>query len=117
MDHITNTVPVRAGTKLEAEAVTSLYHTLQMLPDPRRGQGKRYSLALILCLVILAKLAGEQTMSGVTDWVRHRARELTERFGLRRQAMPCQTTYSNVLAKVDGRRLDELLRAFFIRWE
>ena len=55
MDHTTFTFPMRAGTDLEARAVTSLYHALQGVPDPRRGQGKRYSLALILCLVILAK--------------------------------------------------------------
>lgn len=87
------------------------------LPDPRRGQGKRYSLALILSLVILAKLAGEQTMSGVTEWVRHRGPELAQRFGVRRARMPCQTTYSHVLARVDGPRLDALVRAFFVRWE
>lgn len=117
MNHTTFTIPVRAGTALEAEAVTSLYHALQGLPDPRRGQGKRYSLALLLSLVILAKLAGEQTMSGATEWVRHRGRELAQRFGLRRASMPCQTTYSTVLAKVDGHRLDEIVRAFFVRWE
>jgi hypothetical protein len=55
MDHTTFTVPVRAGTDLEAEAVFSLYHALEVLPDPRRGQGKRYSLALILALVILVQ--------------------------------------------------------------
>ncbi len=117
MEHTTFTFPVRAGTDLEAGTLTSLYHALQGLPDPRRGQGKRYSLALILCLVILAKLAGEQTMSGVTEWVRHRGRELAQRFGLRRARMPCQTTYSNVLARVDGQRLDAIVRAFFVRWE
>jgi predicted transposase YbfD/YdcC len=117
MDHTTLTIPMRAGTTWEAEAVTSLYCALQALPDPRRNQGKRYSLAVILCLVILAKLAGEQTMSGVTEWVRHRGTELAQRLGLRRARMPCQTTYSNVLAKVDGKRLDAILRAFFIRWE
>lgn len=55
MNHPTFPVPVRAGTALEAGAITSLYHALQGLPDPGRGQGKRYSLAFILCLVILAK--------------------------------------------------------------
>lgn len=110
-------MPVRTETNLEAEAVTSLYHALQALPDPRRKQGRRYSLAVILCLVILAKLAGEQTMSGVTEWVRHRGPLLAQRLGLRRASMPCQTTYSNVLARVDGHQLDALLRAFFVRWE
>jgi predicted transposase YbfD/YdcC len=117
MDHTTFPVVVRADTHLEVGAVTSLYHTLQELPDPRRGQGKRYSLAVILSLVIVAKLAGEQTMSGVTQWVRHRNRELAQCFGLHRTSMPCQTTYRNVLAKVDGQRFDGLLRAFFVRWE
>ncbi len=117
MDHTTFSVPVRTGASLEAEAVTSLYHALQGLPDPRRKQGKRYSLAVILSLVILAKLAGEQTMSGVTDWVRHRGPDLAQRLGLRRARMPCQTTDSNVLARVDGQRLDAIVRAFFVRWE
>jgi hypothetical protein len=39
---------------------------LQVLPYHRRRQGKRYSLALLFCLVILAKLVGEKTMSGAT---------------------------------------------------
>ena len=38
-------------------------------------------------------------------------------FGLRRKSMPCQMTYCNVLARVDAKHLDELLAAFFVRWE
>ena len=70
----------------------SLYQALQGLPDPRRAQGKRYSLALILCLVVLAKLAGQKTLSGATEWIRHRAATLAQRFELRREQMPCQMT-------------------------
>jgi hypothetical protein len=66
----------------EAVAVASLYEALQKLSDPRRGQGKRYELALILCLLILAKLAGQTNLSGATDWIRHRATSLAEQFGL-----------------------------------
>ena len=117
MEHTTFRGPRRAGLLLEAEAVTSLYYALQALPDPRRKQGRRYSMAVILWLVILAKLAGEQTMSGVTEWVRHRGPLLAQPLGLRRTGMPCQTTYSTVLAKVDGQHLDAIVRAFFVRWE
>ena len=56
-------------------------------------------------------------MSGVTDWVRHRGPDLAQRLGVSRGRMPCQTTYSTVLARVDGQYLDALLRAFFVRWE
>ena len=39
--------------------VGSLYAHFEMLPDQRDDQGKRYPLALVLALVVLAKLAGE----------------------------------------------------------
>jgi len=110
----TQTSPV---TDLESFPVVSLYEALQGITDPRRSQGKRYSLALLLCLMILAKLAGQKTLSGATEWIRHRRVALVERFGLKRSSMPCQMTDCNVVAKIDGKQLDEILSAFFERWE
>src|SRR5215831_66344 len=110
-------MPTDESKSLEPVAVASLYKALQRLSDARRDQGKRYELALILCLLVLAKLAGETSLSGATEWIRHHAAVLAERFGLRRQRMPCQMTYCNVLARVDAKHLDELLAAFFVRWE
>ena len=117
MDYTTLPIAPAAGMVPEAVAVASLYEALQPLSDPRRGQGKRYELALVLCLLILAKLAGQTNLSGATDWIRHRAASVAEQFGLRRKSMPCQMTYCNVLARVDAKHLDELLAAFFVRWE
>ncbi len=117
MDYTTLSIPIDEGKGLEPDVVASLYTTLHQLSDARRGQGKRYTLALILCLLILAKLAGETSLSGATEWIRHRAVFLAEQFGLRRTSMPCQMTYCNVLARVDGKHLDEILQAFFVRWE
>ncbi len=119
MDYTTLPIPTdeRKGTSLEPGAVASLYEALRQLSDARRGQGKRDELALILCLLILAKLAGETSLSGATDWVRHRATVLAAQFGLLRKSMPCQMTYCNVPARVDGKQLDAILSAFFVRWE
>jgi hypothetical protein len=61
-----------------------LTKALQGLTDDRRTQGKRYELALILCLLVLAKLAGQKTLSGANEWIRHRCLALAQRFGLRR---------------------------------
>ena len=104
-------------TLRDLAAGPSLYEALQGLPDPRRGQGKRYDLALLLCLLLLAKLAGQTTLSGATEWVRHRAQTIATHFGLKRAQMPCQMTYCRMLARLDAQRLDELLAAFLIRWE
>ena len=117
MDYTTFPIPTDEATKLEPDTVASLYKAFQQLTDVRRGQGKRYELALILSLLVLAKLAGETTLSGATEWIRHRAALLAEQFKLRRTRMPCQMTYCNVLARVDGKQLDALLQAFFVRWE
>jgi DDE_Tnp_1-associated len=117
MDYTTLPTQTHPFTDLESFPVVSLYEALQGLTDPRRGQGKRYSLALVLCLIILAKLAGQKTLSGATEWIRHRRVTLVERFGLRRTTMPCQMTYCNVLALIDGKQLDAILSAFFARWE
>jgi hypothetical protein len=95
----------------------SLYETLQQLPDNRRRQGKRYALALLLCLLVLAKLAGQTTLSGATESIGHRAEQIAQHFGLRHKKMPCQMTYCRILARIDANQLDEVLAAFFIRTE
>jgi hypothetical protein len=43
------------STAVESIPLHSLYEALQDLADPRRSQGKRYALALVLCWIILAK--------------------------------------------------------------
>jgi hypothetical protein len=82
MDYTILSIPTDTGMAPEPVAVASFYEALQKLSDPRRTQGKRYELALILCLLILAKLAGQTSLSGATEWIRHRAASLAERFGL-----------------------------------
>jgi predicted transposase YbfD/YdcC len=117
MDYTTLPIPPDAGLIPESVAVASLYEALHQLSDARRGQGKRYELALMLCLLVLAKLAGETSLSGATEWIRHRAAFLADQFKLQRKTMPCQMTYCNVLARVDAKHLDEILATFFVRWE
>ena len=117
-----DSTPLPSKTPLATEEenlaiVFSLYEALQGLPDARRTQGKRYSLAVSLCLLLLAKLAGQKNLSGATEWLRHRRVTLAQRFGLKRPCMPCQMTYYNVFATVDAIQLDSLLSAFFQRWE
>jgi hypothetical protein len=82
MDSTTLCIPTDVGLVAEPSTVTSLYEALHQLSDARRGQGKRYELALILCLLVLAKLAGQTTLSGATEWIRHRAASLADHFGL-----------------------------------
>ncbi len=120
MDYPTWNPGAKALSEKEVESLvptSSRYEAFQALPDPKRGQGKRYELALLLCLLVLAKLAGQTTLSGATEWIRHRAGTIAEQFRLKRTRMPCQMTYCRILARIDVQVFDDLLAAFFTRWE
>lgn len=118
MDYSTLTAPSASreeGDEQQEPMCHSLYETLQALADPRRGAGRRYPLAVVLCLLCLAKMAGQPTLKGATEWVRLRAEPLASSFGLKRRSMPCQMTYKRILERIDAQALNDLLCAFFTR--
>ncbi|MCA1553730.1 MAG: ISAs1 family transposase, partial [Chloroflexi bacterium] len=74
----------------------SLYDRFESLSDARDPHGKRYALALVLLLIILAKLSGEDEPQAIADWARLRQSELIELLPVERETLPCANTYRNV---------------------
>ena len=60
-----------AGWKTETDML-SISTVLQQLPDARRKQGKHYLLPLSLASLLVAKVAGETTLQGISEWRRLR---------------------------------------------
>lgn len=100
MDHSTGTA-VACEPSAETEGfffdLGSFYEQAEGLNDPRDPRGKRYALALLLSLIVLAKLCGEDTPTGITDWVRWRCALLVSAFQLVRQTMPSLNTFRRIL--------------------
>ena len=92
----------------------SLFALLQRLQDPRKRRGRRYSLAAILTLIILAKLAGETTISGIAHWARLRAAWLAPLLHLRHPRLPGANTLTLVCSKVDVDDLNRRLAHCFV---
>jgi predicted transposase YbfD/YdcC len=93
--------------------IDSLYDRLEGLSDARDARGKRYPLAVVLLLIILAKLSGEDRPSGIAEWVRQRQSELIELLPLTRETLPCANTYRNVASQaVAVEALQQLVTAF-----
>ncbi|MHB8575334.1 MAG: ISAs1 family transposase [Dehalococcoidia bacterium] len=91
-----------------------LWERLARLSDARRARGKRYPLALVLILAVLAKLAGEDRPSGIADWVAHRQTALAAALGLQWTRTPHHNTFRRVLADaVTPGDLDAAVGAFF----
>ena len=49
--------------------VKALIEHLEQVPDERKARGKRYRLSLLLALIVLAKLAGEDKPTGIAQWL------------------------------------------------
>lgn len=69
--------------------IDSLYAYFQRVRDTRRAKGKQYPLVLLLFLMMLAKLGGEDKLSGMADWVSHRLEQLIEMKVLVKKKAPC----------------------------
>jgi predicted transposase YbfD/YdcC len=80
--------------------VGSLYARLQGLSDKRKRRGLRYSLAMILVIIMLAKTCGESHPSGIAEWAQHRTGLLVDLLKLKRKTMPDDSTYRRILAEV-----------------
>ena len=57
----------------------SLYSELEKVKDPRRAKGKRYPMAFVLTLVLLGKMAGQMSISGIRDWIKAREKHLRKK--------------------------------------
>ena len=92
----------------------SLYDFLSRLEDRRNCRGIRYKLVNILAFVVLAKLAGEDRLTSISEWVWHRKEALAKAMGLKRPQAPHRTTYSRILGEtLEVEELEEAVGNFF----
>jgi predicted transposase YbfD/YdcC len=91
----------------------SLYDYFTQVFDPRDDRGKQYSLAELLVLMVLAKMAGQQNGSQIADWVAHRLGVLMGMKLLPRGKAPSHMTYRRVNQNiVDVEKLEQLVRQY-----
>jgi predicted transposase YbfD/YdcC len=92
----------------------SLFAALSRLRDRRDARGLRYALVTVLVFIVLAKLAGEDHLRGIAQWVQLRKEVLAEALGLAKPQAPHATTYSRVLRwAVDIDELEQVVSQFF----
>lgn len=115
MDYSTFGETIEASQPAAAVDGATLYAAFARLHDGRHARGKRYPLALLLSLLVVAKLAGETKVSGCAEWVRLRQEMLCEQFHLSRESLPCANTYTYALSRVKAEELTEVVQQTFTR--
>jgi predicted transposase YbfD/YdcC len=94
----------------------TLYGCLQTIPDHRDRRGLQYSLASLLMIGVLAKLAGQDSSRAMADFAKLRTHELSQLFHLKRERMPHYSTWSRVLGHaVEPAEVEQVLGQFFLK--
>jgi predicted transposase YbfD/YdcC len=114
MEYTTPTFDVNLDPEGFVVDVNSLYAALARLKDRRHARGVRYALVTVLIYMVLAKLAGEDRLSGICEWVRYRQQPLAEALHLNAVRSPCVNTYRTILGQViEIEEFERVVREFF----
>lgn len=102
-------IPVAA----EGASAQTVYEVLAGVTDRRLARGRRYKAALVLTILLLAKMSGEKSMSGIAHWARLRFDWLRTHLPLERESLPCGNTYQYVCDHIDLAEMNQRLADFF----
>ena len=74
-----------AKIMLNAEQMRSLPQCFTLIADPRRSQGRRHRLPVVLGIAAGATLCGMRGYKAICDWAEGLGQQARERFGCRRE--------------------------------
>ena len=101
---------------LTADQMRTLPEFFSDIPDPRRKQGQRHSMACILALAAAAVLCGMEGYKAISSWAEDLGQKARSRFGCRkrngRYYVPSRTTFRETLICIDPEQLDLALRGW-----
>lgn len=94
---------------VKPEPVTTLWYFLHSIPDPRRAQGRRHSLPVVLLLAILALCSGHNSYQAMEEWARNYQDLLKEQLPFLSGHTPDAATFHRVFAGLDILVFEEVL--------
>jgi len=106
-----NTIcPEASHGEMGSSRIGDLEQVLKAVTDRRGKRGRRYEAATVLTVMVLAKMAGEETWSGIAQWVRLRLAWLQEVVALPKA--PCANSYRYICEHIDAVELNAKVAAF-----
>lgn len=101
---------------LTAQQMRTLPDFFNDIPDPRRAEGRRHRLSVVLAIAAGATLCGMRGYKAMANWAKDLKPKARERFGCRRVnkkcLVPSESIIRDVLIRVDPDHLDQA----FQRW-
>lgn len=92
--------------------VYSLWSFLATIPDPRRAQGRRHSLPIVLLLAVFALCCGSNSYEAMEDWAKNYQSILSQQFPFASGHTPDAATFHRVFARLNVGEFEEILRTW-----
>lgn len=96
----------------EKTPITLLWMRLASVPDPRRAQGKRHDLPLVLLLAILATCCGWNSYQSMHEWCVEFQDQLATHLSFLCGHTPDASTFHRVFSNLDYRVFEEVVYAW-----
>ena len=87
-----------------------LLDLLAEVPDPRRGQGRKYKLSHVLLFSVLAIVTGCNSYRGIVTFIDVHRRRLNATFGLTWRRAPAHTAIRYILRGLDPADIEAVFR-------
>jgi hypothetical protein len=105
---------------LNAEQMRSLPQCFTLIADPRRAQGRRHRLPVVLGISAGALLCGMRGYKAIANWAEGLGQPARQRFGCRREQghsiVPSEFVIRDCLVRIEPGALDRALAAWNKAW-
>jgi hypothetical protein len=97
------------------KSFTPIMQRLELIADPRRAEGKRYSQSHVLLFAILAIVSGADSYRGIHTWIETHLKTLKRSFGLRWKQAPAHTSIRSIIIGLSPVSIEAAFRSHATR--
>ncbi|WP_169070161.1 ISAs1 family transposase [Candidatus Accumulibacter contiguus] len=109
-----------AKIMLNADQMRQLPQCFTRIPDPRRAQGRRHRLPVVLGIAAGATLCGMRGYKAISNWADALGQKARERFGCRREKgqylVPSESVIRDCLVRIEPDAMDGALNTWNQAW-
>ena len=115
MQYTESIVDCLKGLAREHSASIDWQSACEQVNDPRRKQGRRYSLTSIVLLALAAILSNHLSELAIAEWGAGQSDEIKQALGFANGVTPHQTTIQRLFRRVSADEIESAFRCIFLR--